>query len=54
MNNLNSKPHFNDGQELKSIFWALDHAQITVGEVGCEEITVVMESGQMAEVAWRK
>ncbi len=42
---------FWDGQEVHSIFWP-EGSSYTVGRLGCKRITVVMENGEMAPIAW--
>lgn len=42
---------FQNGQSLKTIFWD-DDSVIEVGKLGCIDIVVVMECGEMSGVPW--
>ncbi|MCP5080006.1 MAG: hypothetical protein GY951_18420 [Psychromonas sp.] len=42
---------FKDGEEVQGICFS-DDSIIKVGEGPCDNITVSMENGQMAEVPW--
>jgi len=42
---------FFEGEEVHQIFWS-DEGSVTVGQNGCEKITFIVESGQLAEIPW--
>ena len=42
---------FWDRQEIQGIFWS-EGSGLNVGQRHCKKITVVMENGEMAGVAW--
>ena len=46
-----SKDEFKEDQEVKAIFYP-DESCVIAGRNGVEKITVVLEKGQMAFVAW--
>ncbi len=51
MSEIMNKCRFKDGQKVKSIFFS-GEGVIATGKLGCKQITVVMENGQMAAVPW--
>jgi len=42
---------FKEGQEVQELFWP-NEGSVSVGRLGVEKITVVMECGQMMGVPW--